>query len=150
MGCENLVSKKRRVLNGDELLETFRKLRSQPGAISEEAADEMILAGIIDVRNAVGKVSDKVDCIDGKITELKENEIAHLTLDVSEIKREWKENPSLIYLLRYKTTKTVRALLIISVVVVFVLMTVWFNLDLRHLVQDWLNIPYIDPAAVIP
>ncbi len=137
-------------MNGDELLETFRKLRSQPGAISDVAADEMILAGIIDTRNAVAKVADKVDCIDGKLTELKDNEIAHLATDIKEIKKEWKENPSLLYLLRYKTTKTVRILLIISVVVVFALMTIWFNLDLRVLIQEWLKIPHIDPGAIIP
>lgn len=136
-------------MNGDELLETFRKLRSQPGAISDVAADEMILAGIIDTRNAVGRVANQVDCVDKKLTTLKENEIAHLSLDIKEIKKEWKENPSLLYLLRYKTTKTVRILLIISVVVVFALMTIWFNLDLRILIQDWLNIPYVDPGAII-
>jgi hypothetical protein len=144
-----MSDKKRRTLNGDELLETFRKLRSQPGAISDVAADEMILAGIIDTRNAVGRVANQVDCVDKKLTTLKENEIAHLSLDIKEIKKEWKENPSLLYLLRYKTTKTVRILLIISVVVVFALMTIWFNLDLRILIQDWLNIPYVDPGAII-
>ena len=137
-------------MNGDELLETFRKLRSQPGAISDVAADEMILAGIVDTRNAVARVADQVGCVDKKLTVLKENEIAHLALDIKEIKKEWKENPSLLYLLRYKTTKTVRILLIISVVVVFALMTIWFNLDLRVLIQDWLKIPYVDPGAIIP
>lgn len=145
-----MSKKKRQVLNGDELLETFRKLLSKPEAISEEATNEMIFAGIFDTRNAVGRIDDKVDCIDSKLTELKENEIAHLILDVKDIKKELKENPSLLYLLRYKTTKTVRILLIVSVIVVFTLMTIWFNLDLRHLVQDWLNIPHIDPTAIIP
>ncbi|KKM64580.1 hypothetical protein LCGC14_1499950 [marine sediment metagenome] len=145
-----MSDKKRRTLNGDELLETFRKLRSQPGAISDVAADEMILAGIVDTRNAVARVADQVGCVDKKLTVLKENEIAHLALDIKEIKKEWKENPSLLYLLRYKTTKTVRILLIISVVVVFALMTIWFNLDLRVLIQDWLKNPYVDPGAIIP
>ena len=145
-----MSDKKRRTLNGDELLETFRKLRSQPGAISDVAADEMILAGIVDTRNAVARVADQVGCVDKKLTILKENEIAHLALDIKEIKKEWKENPSLLYLLRYKTTKTVRILLIISVVVVFALMTIWFNLDLRVLIQEWLKIPYVDPGAIIP
>jgi len=114
-------------LNGDELLKTFRRLRSQPGAISENAADEMILAGIVDVRNAVADVNVKVSNLAVDMTTLRENEIAHLAADVKTLKKNWHDNPSLLYLLRYKTTTTIRAMLLISAIVIFGLLAIWFS-----------------------
>ena len=142
------MTKRHKKLNGDELLETFRKLSSQPGAISDHATDAMILAGIVDVRDAIKGVSDDVGELAGEMHTLKTNEIAHLTADVKELKKNWDDNPSIIYLLRYKTTATVRALLVISVIVVFVLLSVWFNSDFQHAILDFLNMPHVDPTAI--
>lgn len=135
-------------LNGDELLETFRKLSSQPGAISDHATDAMILAGIVDVRDAVAGVSDDVGVLAGEMKELKDNEIAHLSADVTELKKNWADNPSLLYLLRYKTTATVKVLLVIAVIIVFSLLTVWFNPQFQIALLEFLNIPYVDPIVI--
>lgn len=134
-------------MNGDELLETFRKLRSQPGAISDHAADEMILAGIVDVRNAVAEVSGKVGKVSREVKKLKENDIAHLSADVKDLKKNWEENPSLLYLLRYKTTATIRLLLVVSAIVVFGLLTIWFNPDFQTALLELLNISHVDPIV---
>ncbi len=138
--------KRRQKLNGDELFDTFRKLHAtDPEAISEHATSEMILAGIVDVRDAVAGVNDKVDGLTQEMTALKNNEIAHLSTDVRELKKNWADNPSILFLLRYKTTKTIRALLVISVVLVFTLLTIWFNPTFQGALLDFLNIPNVAP-----
>ena len=142
------MTKRHKKLNGDELLETFRKLSSQPGAISDHATDAMILAGIVDVRDAIKGVSDDVGELAGEMHTLKTNEIAHLTADVKELKKNWDDNPSIIYLLRYKTTSTIKVLLVIAVVVVFTLMSIWFNPSLGAALLEFLNIPHVDPTMV--
>lgn len=143
------MSKRRKKLNGDELFDTFRKLHAtNPEAISEHATSEMILAGIVDVRDAVEGVSEDVGDLAGEMKSLKDNEIAHLSADVNTLKKNWKDNPSLLYLLRYQTTATVRALLVISVVVVFVLLTIWFNSDFQYALLEFLNIPHVDPTVI--
>ncbi|KKL70634.1 hypothetical protein LCGC14_2102990, partial [marine sediment metagenome] len=72
-------------------------------------------------------------------------EIAHLATDVQELKKNWTDDPSILYLLRYKTTKTIRALLVISVVLVFTLLTIWFSPAFQGALLDFLNIPNVAP-----
>lgn len=138
--------KRRKKLNGDELFDTFRKLHStNPEAISEHATSEMILAGIVDAREAIAGIDGKVDDLAEEMQTLRTNEIAHLSTDVQELKKNWTDNPSILYLLRYKTTKTIRALLVISVVLVFTLLTIWFSPAFQGALLDFLNIPNVAP-----
>ncbi len=141
------MTKRRQKLNGDELFDTIRRLHKDPEAISEHATSEMILAGIVDVREVVAGIDGKVDDLAEEMKTLKENEIAHLSADVNELKKNWDDNPSLLYLLRYKTTSTIKVLLVIAVVVVFALMTVWFNPAFQQSLLEFLNIPYVPSAT---
>ncbi len=135
-------------MNGDELFDTFRKLHAtDPEAISEHATSEMILAGIVDVRDAVAGVNSKVDDLTQEMTALKNNEISHLSTDVRELKKNWADNPSILFLLRYKTTKTIRALLVIALIAGFTLLTIWFNPAFQSALLDFLSIPHIPSVA---
>jgi hypothetical protein len=108
----------------DELFTTVRQL-AKDGKIPDEITPEITFALIADTHVMVSDINGTVKGVKG---------------DVDKLKREWEENPSLIYLLRNKTSKTVKTLFTIFLAIVFVAAVLAASEPLREWVAGILGL----------
>jgi len=107
------------------LIEEFKFLLENGDKIPPEAARRVLLALSIDTNLEVKKINGR----------LKKVETA-----VEELKKDWKEHPSLLWLLRFKTKQTVGI-----IILVFGLLSVLYISGLRVPVLEWLGLPPLLP-----
>lgn len=84
---------------------------AEEGKLPEEVTPELTFAAIMDTNAQVREVGEVVQ-------EIKTNDLPHIEAKVDTITQRVEENPSLVWLLRYKTSKTVRVLLAIALAIV--------------------------------
>jgi len=122
-----MAKRKNPTMNGDELLTTFRRIVEETDDMPTKATLEMTFAAIVDTRRGVMKLNGKVDEVKNEVRCIRENDLPHMNNSIEEIDKRFKENPSLIWLFRYKTNKTVRfciAILTAIIIIIYIISAV--------------------------
>jgi len=115
------MSKKNPTMNGDELLQTFRRIVEETDDMPTKATLEMTFAAIVDTRRGVGKLNGKIDEVKEEVHRIRENDLPHLASTINDVDRRFTENPSLLWLFRYRTSKTVKWFIgILSAVIIII------------------------------
>ena len=99
---------KRKAMSNNELLETFRRIVEGHTEMPQEATNEMMFAAIVDTRRGVSKMDAKMDTVCEDVRTIRENDLPHLTSQIEEVDKRFKENPSLLWLFRHRTSKTIK------------------------------------------
>jgi len=102
------MSKRKAMENSDELLDTFRRIVEETDDMPTKATIEMVFAAVVDTRRGVSKMSDKMDTVCNDVRNIRENDLPHMTSQIEEVDKRFKENPSLLWLFRHRTSKTVK------------------------------------------
>ncbi len=98
----------------DKLLESIRRMAKE-GKFDAEVTPELTFAAIMDTNIQTRENAEKLEGLDKKVDDIKTNDLPHIELRIAEVARIQNENPSLIWLLRFRTSKTVKILLTAAV-----------------------------------
>jgi len=107
--------------NDDELLNTFRRIVEEDDSLPIKVTLEMVFAALVDTRRGVSKSNNKIDLLCGELRIIRENELPHLADNIKEIDKRFKENPSILWLLRNKTSKTVKFFIGIMTTIIIII-----------------------------
>jgi hypothetical protein len=113
---------------GDELLKSIRQMAKE-GKLPDEITPELTFAAIMDTNNKVYETAETVE-------KIKSNDLPHIEAKVDALASIQEENPSLVWLFRYKTTRTIR----IALLLLAVLALLFTHAPLRNLVLAFLGI----------
>ena len=91
---------------------------AQEGKLDAEVTPELTFAAIMDNNIRGREHAEKLEELDKKIEDIKNNDLRHIEAKVDKINDTFYENPSLVWLLRYRTSKTVRVLSTIALALV--------------------------------
>lgn len=103
----------------DKLLESIRRMAKE-GKLDAEVTPELTFAAIMDTNIQTRDNSEKLEGLDKKIDDIKTNDLPHIQSRITEIARTQNENPSLLWLLRFRTSKTVKVLLMIALALIVI------------------------------
>jgi len=130
----------RPTMNHDELLQTFRSILEKKIDLPQDATNELILAAIVDTRMGVSDVMDKMNTVCDEVKIIRENDIPHILSDIEAIDTRFKKNPSLLWLLRYQTSKTVKYLIGVITFIIIALYLIATVPAARELIAKLLGI----------
>ena len=107
------------------------KRQHEAGTLTQEQATEFIVITLIDQamngETLVNRFDELEDSMDKKFDELSRK--------IDDTIKHQEDHPSLIYLLRYRTKKTVTALIFI-----FMVLSTWFVSDLREPILEFFGL----------
>lgn len=116
-----MASKKNNPVSDNEMLETFRHIVEGNADLPVEVTHKMTFAAIVDTRRGVMKLNGKIDEVKEEVHRIRENDLPHMNANINEIDKRFKENPSILWLFRYKTTKTVKCCIaILSMIIIII------------------------------
>jgi len=91
---------------------------AKEGKLDTEVTPELTFAAIMDTNIKTRENAEKLTELDKKVEDIKANDLRHIEAKVDKINDTFYENPSLVWLLRYRTSKTVRILSTIALALV--------------------------------
>ncbi len=126
----------------DKLLDSIRRM-AREGKLDAEVTPELTFAAIMDTNIHVRESSEKIDDLDKKVEDIKTNDLRHMEGKIDKLSTTFKENPSLLWLLRYRTSKTVKILTTIALALIAIGLLVNSIPVLQKIVFAILGIPEV-------
>lgn len=121
------MPKKNPPMNGDELLQTVRRIVEETDDMPTKATLEMTFAAIVDTRRGVSNLNVKLGEVKEEVQRIRENDLPHLADTINDVDKRFTENPSLLWLFRYKTSKTVKwflGILSATIIIIYIVSAV--------------------------
>lgn len=126
----------------DKLLDSIRRMAKE-GKLDAEVTPELTFTAIMDTNMLVRKQTEKLEQVEKKVDTIKNNDLPHIIRKVDQIKNTFNENPSLVWLLRYRTSKTVKVLFAIAFALVAIGLLVNSIPALQKIIFAILGIPEV-------
>jgi hypothetical protein len=126
----------------DQLLESIRRM-AREGKLPDEVTPELTFAAIMDTNIRSKRTNERLDEIDKTVKRITLNDLPHISHKIDDIKKTFDENPSLIWLMRYRTPKTLKTLIagfLLLLAVAIVILTVP---SIRFFVFSLLGLPEV-------
>ncbi len=103
----------------DKLLESIRRM-AREGKLDAEVTPELTFAAIMDNNIRAREHAEKLEELDKKVELIKANDLRHIDSKLDELNDLFYENPSLTWLLRYRTSRTVKVLSTIALALIVI------------------------------
>lgn len=147
--------------NSEEILEAFMNVVTDEEAkVPQKVTNRALFVIVANTRRAIDQLDAKVDesissvnghCfqLEGQIIDIKDNHLPHIQncfetfrlQDFDPLKKRIEYHPSLVWLLKNQTSKTIKSLCIILVVLMVLSSIIWTIVPLRSLILHWLGLP---------